>query len=50
MFLVKPGTVLFEIAGVELELVEKAFKLAGAKLPVKVSRISRVVGEVEGNA
>ena len=41
VFLVKPGTVIFEIAGVDLALVQKAFKLAGAKLPVKVSMIAK---------
>lgn len=50
VFLVKPGTVLFEIAGVDQELVKKAFTLAGAKLPVKVSLISRVVREGEDHA
>ena len=45
VFLVKPGTVLFEIAGVDVSLVQEAFKLAGAKLPVKVSMISKLVGE-----
>ena len=32
---VKPGTVMFEIAGVESSLVQRAMELAGSKLPVK---------------
>ena len=43
VFLVKPGTVVFEIAGVSEELASTAFKLAGAKLPFKVKMIKRMV-------
>lgn len=32
---VKPGMVLFELAGVEQAVAEEAMKLAGAKLPIK---------------
>jgi len=32
---VRPGTVLFELAGVEAKLAEEAMRLAGSKLPVK---------------
>lgn len=32
---VKPGTVMFEVAGVEGALAAEAMKLAGSKLPVK---------------
>jgi large subunit ribosomal protein L16 len=32
---VKPGTVLFELAGVEPKVAEEAMRLAGSKLPVK---------------
>ena len=32
---VKPGTVLFEIAGVDKEAAKEAFRLAAFKLPVK---------------
>ncbi|HCM25043.1 MAG: 50S ribosomal protein L16 [Treponema sp. GWB1_62_6] len=32
---VKPGTVLFEIGGVERSLAEEAMRLAGSKLPIK---------------
>lgn len=32
---VKPGTVMFEIAGVDAELAERAMGLAASKLPIK---------------
>jgi large subunit ribosomal protein L16 len=32
---VRPGTVLFELAGVEPKIAEEAMRLAGSKLPVK---------------
>lgn len=32
---VRPGTVLFELAGVEPSVAEEAMRLAGSKLPVK---------------
>ena len=32
---VRPGTVLFELAGVEPKMAEEAMRLAGSKLPVK---------------
>ena len=38
---VKPGTVLFEIAGVELDLAQRAMQLAGSKLPVKCKFVER---------
>lgn len=38
---VKPGTVLFEIGGVELNLAEQAMKLAASKLPVKTKFVVR---------
>lgn len=31
---VKPGTIMFEVAGVPLEVAQEAFRLAAAKLPV----------------
>lgn len=40
-FNVKPGTVIFEVAGVEEELAREAFRLAAAKLPFKVNFIKR---------
>ncbi len=38
---VKPGRILFEVAGVEKELAIEAFKRAAAKLPFKTKVISR---------
>ncbi|AEE17697.1 50S ribosomal protein L16 [Treponema brennaborense] len=32
---IKPGQILFEIGGVDLELAESAMQLAGSKLPIK---------------
>ncbi|GAB1483478.1 50S ribosomal protein L16 [Treponema sp.] len=32
---VKPGTVLFELGGVDRDLAEEAMRLAGSKLPIK---------------
>jgi large subunit ribosomal protein L16 len=32
---IKPGTVLFELGGVERSLAEEAMRLAGTKLPIK---------------
>jgi large subunit ribosomal protein L16 len=32
---VRPGTVLFELAGVDAKTAEEAMRLAGSKLPVK---------------
>lgn len=32
---VKPGTVMFELAGVDVALAESAMKLAASKLPIK---------------
>ncbi len=40
---VKPGSMLFEIAGVQKELAFEAFRLAAAKLPVKVVLEERTV-------
>jgi len=38
---VKPGVVMFEIAGVSNELAEDALELASSKLPVKTRVVSR---------
>ena len=40
---VKPGTVMFEIAGVEKKLAEEALVLAGSKLPVRTKVFARRV-------
>ena len=39
--LVQPGRMLFEIEGVTEELAREAFRLAGAKLPVQTTFVSR---------
>jgi len=41
--LVQPGTMLFEVGGVTKEVAHEAFRLAAAKLPVKVSYDERTV-------
>jgi large subunit ribosomal protein L16 len=38
---VKPGTVMFEIAGVDEDLAKRAMQLAGSKLPIKVKFVSK---------
>jgi large subunit ribosomal protein L16 len=38
---VKPGKVLFEIAGLPKDVVLEVFKLASSKLPIKTQLISR---------
>ncbi|HCB64128.1 MAG TPA: 50S ribosomal protein L16 [Fusobacteria bacterium] len=38
---VKPGTVMFEVAGVSAEKAKEAFRKASHKLPIKVHMISR---------
>ena len=40
---VEPGRMLFEIAGVPEELARDAFRLAGAKLPVRITVEERTV-------
>ncbi len=42
---VKPGTLMFEIAGVPKELAQMAAEGAGSKLPIKVAFVCR--GEME---
>lgn len=39
--LVKPGHVLYEMQGVDEETAREAFRLAGAKLPVRTSFVRR---------
>jgi large subunit ribosomal protein L16 len=44
---VKPGTVLFELGGVEEEIAKEAMRLASHKLPIKtrfIKREEQVVG------
>lgn len=38
---VKPGTVLFELGGVDGTLAEEAMRLAGSKLPIKTKFVRR---------
>ena len=38
---VKPGTVIFELAGVSLEVAQVAMKLAAYKLPIKTKFITK---------
>jgi large subunit ribosomal protein L16 len=38
---VRPGTVMFEIAGVDPELAQSAMKLASSKLPIRAKFVSR---------
>ena len=40
---VKPGRVLFEVAGVTEEQAKEAFRLAGHKLPIKTKLVKREV-------
>mgnify|MGYP001501273116 FL=1 len=39
---VKPGRVMFELDGVEMDIARRAFVLAAAKLPVKTRFVSRL--------
>jgi large subunit ribosomal protein L16 len=39
---VKPGTVMFELGGIDKILAEEAMILAGAKLPIKTKFVSRM--------
>ncbi|HMJ08974.1 MAG TPA: 50S ribosomal protein L16 [Pyrinomonadaceae bacterium] len=43
---VKPGRVLYEIQGVDMELAREAFRLAAQKLPIKTKFVSRA--DLEG--
>jgi len=42
---VRPGTMLFELAGVEPKVAEEAMRLAGSKLPVKTRFATRAETE-----
>ena len=41
--LIKPGKMLYEIEGVSEDIAREAFKLAGSKLPIRTTFISRVI-------
>ncbi|MDR0410043.1 MAG: 50S ribosomal protein L16 [Spirochaetaceae bacterium] len=45
---VKPGTVMFELGGIDKELASAAMKLAGAKLPIKTKFVVRSDFELGG--
>jgi len=45
---VKPGTVMFELGGIEKALAEEAMNLAGAKLPIKSKFVARSDMELGG--
>jgi large subunit ribosomal protein L16 len=45
---VKPGRVMFELAGVPEDLAREAIRLAGMKLPVKTKFVKREAGMFEG--
>jgi len=45
---VKPGTVLFELGGIDKKLAEEAMTLAGAKLPIKSRVVARADMELGG--
>ena len=38
---VKPGTVMFELAGVDIEIARRAMELAGSKLPIKTKFVTK---------
>lgn len=46
---VKPGTVMFELAGIDKSIAEEAMVLAGAKLPIKTKFVARADFELGGN-
>ena len=45
---VKPGRILFEMDGVDVEVAREAMRLAGHKLPIKTKFISKASEEKEG--
>lgn len=40
---IKPGKMLYEIEGVSEDIAREAFRLAGSKLPIRTTFISRVI-------
>lgn len=46
---VKPGRILFEIAGVREEVAREALRLASHKLPIKTQIVTRAESEGEGS-
>ena len=47
---VKPGRVMFEIAGVSEEIAREALRLASHKLPIKTKMVKKVEAEKGGEA
>jgi large subunit ribosomal protein L16 len=45
---IKPGTVMFELGGIDRELAAAAMRLAGAKLPIKTKFVVRSDFELGG--
>ncbi len=45
---VKPGRVMFEIAGVDRELAQEAMRLAAMKLPIKCKFVTKAEQEKDG--
>jgi len=43
--LIQPGTVLYEMEGVNEDIAREAFRLAAAKLPVRTTFVCRQVGQ-----
>ena len=41
---IQPGKVLYEIVGVPEEMAREAFKLAAAKLPLRTTFVTRMIG------
>ena len=41
---IQPGKIIFEIVGVPEELAREAFRLAAAKLPLRTTFVSRMIG------
>ena len=42
---IQPGKIVFEILGVSETLAREAFRLAGAKLPLRTTFVSRMIGQ-----
>jgi large subunit ribosomal protein L16 len=42
---VKPGTVMFELGGVDRKMAEEAMRRAGSKMPIKTRFMSREGGD-----
>ena len=42
---IKPGRMMFEIDGIDVEIAKRAFELAAAKLPLKTRFVTRIEAE-----